>query len=157
MPRVLGVERHILEVKDNISGDILELHYRLMNNSDRIKYSKSTTKRSGTKIAIKANTFKDQVALGKAVLIGFKKGSFANAEGKLISSDPNDPDYAPDWKNQLEKDASDILANLGRHVLTSVASPDGEEVLVYEDFEDPTTPSSDTSADATQSAPAPSA
>jgi hypothetical protein len=155
---VLG-GKYVLEMKDRLSGANLEFHYRLPIQAERDAYTKATVKHKGNKVMTKANVFPEQVALGKRVALGFKKGCLANEAGQIISSDKMDPDYDPNWKSLLEKHRPDILARIGQQVLNSTRTADEENNFeVVEDFgEDPSTPLfDDTSTDAAdQTAPLP--
>ncbi|EHJ46336.1 hypothetical protein DFW101_0319 [Solidesulfovibrio carbinoliphilus subsp. oakridgensis] len=139
-PLVLGGQ-NILEMKDKISGVLLEFSYRLPTQAERDAYTKATMRHKGNKVLSKANTFTEQAALGKRVLLGFKKGCLANEAGQIISSDKTDPDFDPSWKDLLDKYRKDILAAAGRRVINSTSSPDEENNFeVVEDFgEDPST------------------
>lgn len=137
-PFVLG-GKNILEIKDKISGALLEFYYRMPTQAERDAYQKSIIKHKGNKVLSKANTFQEQTALGKRLLTGFKKGCLANEAGQIISSDQDDPAYNPTWKSLIEKHRPDFLAAVGRRVINSTVSPDEENNLeVVEDFgEDP--------------------
>ncbi len=159
-PLMLG-GGNTLEIKDNLSGRTLEFYYRLPTQAERDAYTKATVKHRGNKVLSKANTFREQAALGRAVLLGFRKGDLANQAGQVISSDKTDPDYESGWKALLDKHRPDILATIGRLVIKSTSSMDEENNFeVVEDFgEDPSNPLfDDTSTDAPdQTSPLPSA
>ncbi|MHC1788662.1 hypothetical protein [Solidesulfovibrio sp.] len=140
-PLVLG-GRNIMEITDRVSGRKLEFHYRLPVQAERDAYTKATVKHKGNKVMTKANVFPEQVALGKRVALGFKKGCLANEAGQIISSDKMDPDYDPNWKALLEKHRPDILARIGQQVLNSTRTTDEENNFeVVEDFgTDPSNP-----------------
>jgi len=149
-PLVLG-GGYTLEIKDNLSGKMLEFTYRLPTQAERDAYTKATIKHKGNKVLSKANTFPEQTALGKRVLLGFKKGCLANESGQIISADRIDPDYDPNWKDLLAKYRPDLLATVGRLVMKTTSTPDEENNFeVVEDFgEDPSNPLfDDTSKDA---------
>lgn len=150
MPLIL-TGQNTLEIKDNVSGTTLEFGYRLPTQAERTAYTKATIQHKGNKVLSKANTFQEQAALGRTVLLGFRKGDLANEAGKLISSDKSDPDYDPTWKDMLAKYRPDILAAVGRLVIKSTSTPEEDNNFeVVEDFgDDPLNESSsDTSKDA---------
>ncbi|MHC1792012.1 hypothetical protein [Solidesulfovibrio sp.] len=143
MPRVLDAERNVLEIEDKISGDILEVHYRMPENSQRVRYSNALTVRKGGKVKIAKDIFTIQAGFGFELLTGIKKGDFVIG-GRAFASEPGDPDFDPKWKEHVRAGASDVLAYLARTVFGAVDKPsDGVE------FEDLETPEEDFSLDAT--------
>jgi len=128
---------NVLELRDKTSGKLLEFHYRFPTQSERDAYQKATMKRKGNKILTKSNVFPEQTALGKCVLLGFKKGCLANEAGQIISSDKTDPAYDPNWKGLLAKWRPDILAVVGRMAINPTSTPDEENNFeVVEDLGD---------------------
>jgi len=70
-----------------------------------------------------------RIKFGAKLLVGFSKGTFG-LNGKAIASDPQDPDYYPDWKELLVKEAPDIVADVARDAFegTKVVTDDGSSL-----------------------------
>lgn len=114
-------------------------YYRRPNNKEIGAYQSSLFERKGNKIIPKAA--ETRTKFGARVLTGFEKGTLG-ANGKVFSSDPQDPDYRADWKEMLVEFVPDIVAAVGRYAFegTSVVSTgaDGFELGGEElDDEDP--------------------
>lgn len=109
--RDLSALKNVIEIRDAVSGDVHELHYRLPTTSERAAYQASLLARKGGKIV--SRVFQSRVEFAGRILTGFAKGSFA-CSGRLIASDPADPDYLPDWKDMLTAACPEILAVLGQ-------------------------------------------
>jgi hypothetical protein len=99
--------QNVAKINDGVSGDVHEIYYRAPTNEERAAYLNGAVKRSGKKLISKV--FETRIRFGTAIITGFKKGTIG-IDGKEFSSDPNDPDYREDWKNQLVSQAGDIVA-----------------------------------------------
>ena len=113
MPRDTGAEKNVFEVVDGLSGDVHEIFARQPTNRERAAYLASLFKRKGKKVI--DNSFETRLRFGQRVCDGFTKGTFIH-NGKVFASDPADPDYRPDWKEQLVKGAADVLVAMAFQV-----------------------------------------
>jgi hypothetical protein len=121
--------------KDNIlefqhAGGSVALYYSDPTTKQRIAYSNRIVKRKGNKI--KNELAATRLAGGNAICTGMREGDFAipaaNEAGfKLISSNPESPDYRKDWKKLLHEYQGDYLMLLGAHVFEG-ASIEGDVV-----------------------------
>lgn len=117
--RVLGSKQNTLKLNDNISGSELELYYRQPSTKERQAYQAQAFPRKGSKV--KVNLVATQIKFGKRIITGFEEGNFGMIEdGKTVvfSADPDSKNYRKDWKDLLEKHASDILMILAARSLT---------------------------------------
>lgn len=106
-----------------IDGDEKHVfYYRRPSNPEIGSYQSSLFVRKGNKIIPKAA--ETRTKFGARILTGFKKGTLG-ANGKLISSDPNDPDFRADWKEMLVEFVPDIVAAVGRYAFEGTTVVNG--------------------------------
>ena len=130
--RDLTLERNIARVIDGISGDVHEFFYRTPTLTEREAYEKAPVKRKGRKIVFE-KMLPRRVKFAKRIVTGFKKGTFG-ADGKPFSSDPDDPDYRPDWLALIEKMAPECLAAVAQVAFEGTrAMTEGIDLEVEED------------------------
>jgi len=92
--------------------------YRRPSNKEIGAYQSALFERKGNKIIPKAA--ETRTKFGARVLVGFEKGTLG-ANGKLISSDPQDADYRADWKELLTEFVPDIVSAVGRYAFESTS------------------------------------
>jgi phenylpropionate dioxygenase-like ring-hydroxylating dioxygenase large terminal subunit len=97
-------------VFDKLSGTRLEVYYRTVTSTDRIKY-KSEILNLLTKSHDIEETINLQLIWAEKIITGFKKGDFT-LEGKPISSDSTDSAYYQGWLAVLRETATDILLSI---------------------------------------------
>lgn len=113
MARMLNDKPCEVTFFDRISDSKITLSYRLPTTEERVKYANSLIRRRGNKIE---NTTGDaRLKYGAVILLGISDGSFETEKGPL-SSDPQSPQYDPDWKNAVKKYAADVIEMLAVHV-----------------------------------------
>lgn len=105
-------------------------HYLLIRRptcEEHAAYGASLIQRRGGNILMRA--IQTRIKFGAKLLVGFSKGTFG-LNGKAIASDPQDPDYYPDWKELLVKEAPDIVADVARDAFegTKVVTDDGSSL-----------------------------
>jgi len=105
--RNLNAPYNIAYVRDGVSGDLHELHYRLPTNADRVSYQAGLWVRKGKQFINQA--LETRLRLGSQLLVGFVKGTIG-LDGKPFSSNPTDPDYREDWRELLLQYAPDVVA-----------------------------------------------
>lgn len=140
MPRdILQSDRNKLTIKCQISGENLDLYYRLPTTEERAGCMSAKYKRVGNKVFNRS--FRVLAHYGGLIVTGIGEGQFAagaDGEGnpKLISSDKKSPDYFPKWKEHLRATCGDLLIILGQHVFEGrIEIP--KEGFPQIDFEDP--------------------
>lgn len=134
MPRKLGKDvRNELKIVDPISGSIIKLYYRLPTSEERVKYASDHYEWVEGKIQV--NAIKARQKWGLEILNGFEEGSFekkvtqglspelqgeGGGEGVTkwvsISSDPQSPNYDPNWKTIVSENAMDLVEALAEYV-----------------------------------------
>lgn len=105
--RNLNAPYNIAFVRDGVSGDVHELHYRMPTNAERISYQAGLYVRRGKQLINQA--LDTRLRLGSQLLVGFAKGTIG-LDGKPFAADPKDPDYREDWRNLLLLYAPDVVA-----------------------------------------------
>jgi hypothetical protein len=128
----LDASKNVLEIHDRLVGAVLEFYYTLPTNPQRTEWDNLVTVRKGSRVVIKKDYQLLQARFGARLLTGFKKGVLAKG-GKLIASDPDDPDYYKDWKNLVYSVRPDWLAYAARVIMSPVEQPDTG--IEYEDAE----------------------
>jgi len=118
MPRIIGegvINEFILN--DPHSGDRIVLYYRFPTAEERINYMSAEFERDGDKIKMKVGEARQN--FGSKILLGIRKGDLLFKEdGKPIRpvcSDPEDPDFIPEWKALVEVKAADLIEALAQH------------------------------------------
>jgi hypothetical protein len=120
MPRDLKqTDRNEMKIDDAISGCDLVLYYRQPTTQERIDFQRASFSRKGKKVIVR--TPEARAEFGALVLTGIRPGDFSagtDDSGKpiLIASDPDSPDYTPNWKDQVVATAGDLLMLLGMQV-----------------------------------------
>jgi hypothetical protein len=107
MPRLLNDEPCEITFFDRLSRSKITLHYRMPTTEERVKYQNGMFTKKGNKVESTAS--EPRIKYGSAILLGFKEGSFAKAEGRPLSSDPASPHYDPEWKGFIRKYAPDVI------------------------------------------------
>lgn len=135
--RDLAAKTNVIEIKDAIAGVVHELRYRTPTTSERVKFRSQLFERRGNKIVNKA--LATQEKFGAIILSGFKKGTFS-MDGQAISSDPDDPDFYPEWKGLIESAAPELLAVVARIAFDGAEAvtprQDAPAEFVIEELED---------------------
>lgn len=132
MPRILGAERHVLNIRDNLSGTDIQLSYRLPSTTERNAYTTSSVQRRGRKVVSRIGEARQQYGL--AILTGIRDGDFAWRDaGKTVplSSTPGHKGYREDWKDLVLAHASDLVELLAAQVFDMPAMVDeagGEDI-----------------------------
>lgn len=125
-------EVHSMEITDGLSGDIHKFFYELPGNKMRLAYSAAMIKRRGRKLDKEA-VLAARIKFGAAILTGFEKGTF-KIGGALISSDPNDKDFYPEWKKLLTTKRSDLVSAIGFQVFEG--SGQNQADAIFDDEEE---------------------
>jgi hypothetical protein len=113
-------DKNVLEIFDTRSGTEMEIYYRTPTSKEEALYQARLVKRKGRKVILM--THATRVKFGRKIITGFKEGDFG-IEGKPFSTDPESAIFREDWKELLEKTASDILNTLA-FVVFEGARPD---------------------------------
>ncbi|WP_300523388.1 hypothetical protein [Aminiphilus sp.] len=118
------------------------LYYRLPTPEESAKYKSSqfviTRKSGGRKVYAADDITPLNCEYGKLLCTGFKKGTLGVGVGetaRLISSDPQDPDYHPQWKCLIGRALPSAFALLGGAAMNPAApmsDSDTEEVSLDE-------------------------
>ncbi len=129
--RDFAAERNILDIQDGITGEVHEIWYRMPTNEERAAYQNGVFERRGQRI--KSRIFENRLKFGSRIITGFTRGTLG-IDGKLFSSDPNDPDFRQDWKDLLVRHAGDIVASVAASVFEATgAAREGEPENPLED------------------------
>ncbi len=127
--RDLNAEKNVLEIEDPLCGKTHELYYRLPTNDERLQHINGRISRVGKKVKVVKNSLSLSQKYGEKIITGFKKGTIG-FDGKVISADPDDPDYRKDWLKCLKKGAPDLLITLGWHVFQGPVVKQGDGVEI---------------------------
>jgi hypothetical protein len=140
MARKLGETNNSVLIRDNLSETDVRLFYRIPTTAERVSYSNESFRRKGGKIINQA--VETRLKYGLKIVTGIRDGDFERSVDNRwlpISSDPNHPDYAKDWKEFLEKYASDLVQLLSLRVFEASAQiaeePEPEEPDNGEDLD----------------------
>lgn len=117
MPRRLGDELNEMRFQDNLSGTEIVLLYRMPTTKERVAYANESFQRKGRKLINRA--VETRMKFGLNVLEGFREGDFERKVGaawKPIASDSASDNYFPEWKEHVEKYASDLIEHLAIRV-----------------------------------------
>lgn len=132
MARRLTLEgNNTLLIQDHLSGSQLEIYYRQPTTQERTNFmNMSVTRKNGK---VKFQHSEARLKYGADIMTGFRDGDFeVSVDGvfKPISSDPNSPNYQPDWKDRVKGMAHDIIELLALRVFeasVAVGEPDEED------------------------------
>jgi hypothetical protein len=125
MARLLGEQRHVLAIRDPISGSVVSLYYRRPTSEERVAYQLSAFRLEGGERRFCLG--ETRLKFGLEILTGFGAGDFViTAEGEEM---PLDPAVHPDWKERLAKEAPDLVSYLAQQVFEGlrVAAPKEQE------------------------------
>ncbi len=118
MARREASDRNEVEIHDNISNTDILFYYRTPTTSEIEGFSNLSIQRKGKKVRFQQP--KARLKYGLHILTGIREGDFErrDADGKYIalSSDKESPNYYPEWKGWLRKNAADLVMLLGMHV-----------------------------------------
>ena len=120
-----------LKIQDHISDSKLSLNYRMPTTKEVQAYINKRYERKKNRMV--DNTAQVRITFGKRIITGVNEGDFERTIGedqyKPISSDKSSPNYYPEWKDWMAKNASDILTILAVRVFENSASimPDMSE------------------------------
>lgn len=131
MARRLGDELNEMRFQDNLSASEIVLYYRMPTTQERIAYTNESYQRKGKKLINRS--VETRLKFGLKILVGFREGDFERrVDGKWVpmSSDgPPSENYYPEWKEHVEKYASDLVEHLAMRVFDlPVGVPDDEEM-----------------------------
>ncbi|MDI6853153.1 MAG: hypothetical protein QME75_06050 [Deltaproteobacteria bacterium] len=116
MARILGEERHVLELQDPVSGSVITLYYRRPTSEERVAYQLSAYRIEGGERRFCLG--ETRLKFGLAILDGFEQGNFLIQEkGELV---PLDPERHPDWQEKLLKHAPDLVSFLAQQVFEGI-------------------------------------
>jgi len=106
-------KNNLITIQDNLSNTKIGIFHETIKSSDRIQYQSELLKTlqdapESDKIKA-AMEYRLNYTLEK--ITGFTDGSFG-FDDKIISSDPANENYYPDWKMFLKENASDILESI---------------------------------------------
>jgi len=126
-----------LTIRDNISDSDVTLFYRMPSTKERQEYQNATIRRHGNKVEF--NHAAARLKSGLAVLTGFKVGSFERlVDGKYVAFTWADgqPDFYPEWKEWIRKNASDLVMLMAARVFDASATIPGAEEPNEDDIEE---------------------
>ncbi|HHL33920.1 MAG TPA: hypothetical protein ENJ30_06105 [Desulfobulbaceae bacterium] len=118
MARREASDRNEVEIHDNLSNTDILFYYRTPTTSELEGFNNLAIVRKGKKV--KFQQPKARLKYGLHILTGIREGDFERSNGKggyvAISSDKQSPNYYPEWKAWLRKNAADLVMLLGMHV-----------------------------------------
>lgn len=117
MARREADERNEIKIHDNLSDSEIVLYYRFPTTTERQKYHNSSVVRKKNKVEM--NTAQARLTSGLDILTGFKIGAFERkVDGRYVafSAVDGEPDYYPEWKQWVEKNAADLVMLLAARV-----------------------------------------
>lgn len=130
-------DRNQIIINDARSGSKLVLYYRTPTPQEEVSYSSAVFRRKGKKVIINEGK---RIAIGKDILTGFQEGDFVVGK-KKISSDPENENYRPDWKELFDKTARHLLRAVSIAVFEgTTAEMDNGDVEVEAVLEDDVPP-----------------
>ncbi len=125
-------ERNGITINHPASGSKVRLFYRTPTTEERIGYQAEMVQRKGSKVLDRSAQTRIKYAM--SILTGFREGDFGS-QGKPISSEPDSPNYLPDWKERIAKTAADVLLVFA-HTIFEAASAEGAHKLAALDLEE---------------------
>jgi len=117
MARRLGDELNEMRFQDNLSDTEIVLFFRMPTTKERIAYTNEAYQRKGRKVINR--TVETRMKYGLKILEGFREGDFERKIGavwKPIASDKASENFIPEWKEHIEKYASDLVEHLALRV-----------------------------------------
>jgi len=117
MARRLGDELNEMRFQDNLSDTEIVLFYRMPTTKERMAYTNEAYQRKGNKVINRSTA--TRMKYGLRILGGFRDGDFEHKQGdgwKPIASDSASDNYFPEWKEHIEKYASDLVEHLALRV-----------------------------------------
>ena len=117
MARRLGDELNEMRFQDNLSGTEIVLFYRTPITKERVAYANEAYQRRGRKVVNRI--VETRIKYGLKILRGFREGDFERKIGedwRAMASDPASDNYYPEWKEHIEKYASDLVEYLASRV-----------------------------------------
>jgi len=118
-------DKNEITVYDTRSGTEIKLYYRNPTTQEEVAYQTKLYSRKGKKLIINPRV---RVEMGLSILTGFREGDFS-FQKKPISSDPASPNYQENWKELLEKAASDIISAFALAVFAGSRIDTGESEI----------------------------
>lgn len=123
--RILGKTDNEIYINDKVSGDVLEIKYRRPTTEEIVEYHAGLYENKNGEVKI---NHRARIQGALAVITGIGEKCFADVDGKAIHSDKGHEDYAENWKELLEKHASDILFLVALQVFESTKIIDKGEL-----------------------------
>ena len=131
MARSLSESTNELRINDNISNSLIILYYRDPTTEERLAFANESVQRKRNKVITRVP--ETRLKFGMMILTGFRDGDFTGEkDGKKtpMSSDPSNPNYFPDWKDQIKQNAADLVMLLSGHIFdASAETEDDNEFL----------------------------
>jgi hypothetical protein len=124
MARIIGENiKNKLIIKDQFNENtFLTIYYESATAEERIAYRSAQWRRDGNKIESRLTEARQE--WGEKKIIGFKEGDFKYKSGqeelKIFSSDPESPNYDPNWKALLRRFAPDVLEAVAEQIFESM-------------------------------------
>lgn len=125
MPRILGAEKHVLNIHDNLSGTDIQFEYRMPTTEERTNYGNAAVQRRRNKVTQRMTQTRQKY--GAAILTGIRDGDFTIMEGGKevpLSSTSGSDGFREDWKAKLLEHAADLVELLGAQVFEASAMVD---------------------------------
>ena len=118
MARRLGDDLNEMRFQDNLSGSEIVLYYRMPTTKERVAYTNESYQRKGRKLINRS--VETRLKFGLKILMGFREGDFERKVGgkwvPMSSDGPASENYYPEWKEHIEKYASDLVEHLAMRV-----------------------------------------
>lgn len=125
MARILGTERCVLRLLDNLSGSHIEFGYRPPTTKERAAYTNEQVQRRGNRLRTLLGEARQRYGL--RILLDIRDGDFMIMDkGKAVplSCRPGSEGYREDWKDQVLEHASDLVEILAAQVFEGSAMVD---------------------------------
>lgn len=121
--RLSASESNLLIFDDNLSGSQIYTYYRMPSSDERVGFMNMAVKRENGEVVTDYSGAR--VKFGLDIMTGFRDGDFeVMKDGKWcpLSSDPQSPNYDPNWRDIVKAQASDIVELLGIRVFETSVS-----------------------------------
>lgn len=122
--RILGDDqKNELKLNDNLSGGKISVFFRMPTTAEINGYSNGMIVRKGNKVTRAVGEMRQKY--GVRIMTGVGENSFGKMiAGKTvpISSDKSSPNYDPEWKELVAKQAPDVIEILAVHVFEASIS-----------------------------------